>query len=115
MAQRYRKRGYGLPKGGNGSNDLIDTLRLDSETGYLADVSKEPSAKGFMIRATLPHKASHTDIEITVEGRNLHITGTRPGNDLPSESVIEVPAGYEMEGARAVYMAGSLRIFVPRE
>ena len=108
MAHRYRKRELILPDEGE---KVID----DSETGYLAEVSKERSANGFMIRARLPNKASHTDIEITVDGRNLHITGTRTGSKLPSESVIEVPDGYEMEGTKAIYMADSLRIFVPRE
>ena len=110
MAHRYSKRGVTLP---NGCKELNDVLSL--ETGYLAEVSKERSANGFMIRAKLPSKTSHTDIEITAEGRNLHIMGTRPDSELPSESVIEVPDGYEMDAARAIYMAGSLRIFVPRE
>lgn len=112
MARHYSKQGCLLPKG---CKDPSEAFRHELETGYLAEVSKERSANGFMIRARLPSKTSHEDIEITVKGRNLHISGPRPGSDEPSESVIEVPTGYEINGIRAIYMAGSLRIIVPRE
>ena len=67
-----------------------------------------------MVRAQLPEPACR-DFEISVEGQNLHIIGTRPGNKLPSVSVIEVPEGYETGNARAICLAGSLRIIVPLE
>lgn len=97
------------------SEDLIEVIQPNPETGYLAEVSKVRSARGFMVRGRLPDNASHKDFEITVLGRNLHITGMLPGSKLPSESVIEVPAGYKMGSTRAIYLAGSLRIIVPRE
>jgi HSP20 family molecular chaperone IbpA len=93
---------------------LADVTEHKLETGFLSDVSKQRVEGGYMVRAQLPESAS-LDFEISVEGQNLHITGTRPGNKLPSVSVIEIPDGYEAENARAICMAGSLRIIVPRE
>jgi HSP20 family molecular chaperone IbpA len=110
MARQYSNRGGLLPRG---SKDLIDVIK--SETGFLAEVSKERSANGLMIRARLPDSTPHTDIEIVAEGRSLHISGSRQGSEPLAESVIEVPDGYKIDSARAIYMAGSLRIFVPRE
>ena len=66
-------------------------------------------------------------LEITVEGNRLRIAGTRPDgcrankcNFLvmeisygPFESVMELPPGYDLTQAKAVYVNGFLRIDVP--
>src|SRR6266478_8764063 len=66
-------------------------------------------------------------LEITVEGSRLRISGTRPDgcratkcnflvmeiNYGPFESVLEVPAGYDLSLAKASYLNGFLRIDVP--
>ena len=66
-------------------------------------------------------------LEITVEGNRLRIAGTRPDgcrankcNFLvmeisygPFESVLELPPGYDLTQAKAVYVNGFLRIDVP--
>ena len=66
-------------------------------------------------------------LEITVEGNRLRIAGTRPDgcrankcNFLvmeisygPFESVLELPPGYDLTKAKAVYVNGFLRIDVP--
>jgi HSP20 family protein len=66
-------------------------------------------------------------LEITVEGNRLRVAGTRPDgcragkcNFLvmeisygPFESVLELPPGYDLSRAKAVYLNGFLRIDVP--
>ena len=67
-------------------------------------------------------------LEITVEGNRLRIAGNRPDgcraagkcNFLvmeisygPFESMLELPPGYDLSQAKAVYMNGFLRIDVP--
>ena len=66
-------------------------------------------------------------LEITVEGNRLRISGNRPDgcrapkasflvmeiNYGPFESVLELPAGYDLSQAKAAYLNGFLRIDVP--
>jgi len=66
-------------------------------------------------------------LEITVEGNQLRISGTRPDgcrapkcsflvmeiNYGPFESVLELPPGYDLSQAKAAYLNGFLRIDVP--
>jgi len=67
------------------------------------------------------------DLELTVEGNRLKISGQRPdGYRAPKctflvmeinygafESIIEVPAGYDLSHAKASYQNGFLRVDVP--
>ena len=67
------------------------------------------------------------DLELTVEGNRLRISGQRPdGCRAPKctflvmeinygafESIIEVPAGYDLSQAEASYQNGFLRVDVP--
>ncbi len=67
------------------------------------------------------------DLELTIEGNRLRISGQRPdGCRAPKckflvmeinygafESVIELPAGYDLTLAKAAYQNGFLRIDVP--
>src|SRR5215471_11104924 len=67
------------------------------------------------------------NLEITVEGNRLRISGTRPdGCRSPKcnflvmeinygafESVLELPSGYDLTQAKAAYLNGFLRIDVP--
>jgi HSP20 family protein len=68
------------------------------------------------------------DLELTVEGNRLMISGQRPDgtrgakckflvmeiNYGPFECVIEIPAGYDAREAKAGYQNGFLQIDVPR-
>ncbi len=68
------------------------------------------------------------DLELTVEGNRLMISGQRPDDSRgskckflvmeinygPFECVIEVPPGYELSQAKAAYQNGFLRIEVPQ-
>ena len=67
------------------------------------------------------------NLEITVEGNRLRISGTRPDccrapnctflvmeiSYGPFESVMELPPGFDLGQAKAVYVNGFLRIDVP--
>ena len=67
------------------------------------------------------------NLEITVEGHRLRISGSRPDmcrankcNFLvmeisygPFETVLDLPAGYDLGRARAIYLNGFLRVDVP--
>ena len=81
---------------------------------------------GLVVKVELAGMKSE-NLEITVEGHRLRISGSRPDvcrahkcNFLvmeisygPFESVLELPAGYELSQAKAIYVNGFLRIDVP--
>src|SRR3954451_11929606 len=81
---------------------------------------------GLVIKVELAGMRSE-HLEITVEGNRLRISGTRPDgcrsekcnflvmeiNYGPFESVLELPAGYDLGQAKASYLNGFLRIDVP--
>jgi HSP20 family protein len=68
------------------------------------------------------------DLELTIEGNRLMISGQRPDgsrgpkckflvmeiNYGPFECVFEIPAGYDLSQAKAAYQNGFLRIDVPK-
>jgi HSP20 family protein len=81
---------------------------------------------GLVIKVELAGMKSE-NLEITVEGHRLRISGSRPDvcrahkcNFLvmeisygPFESVLELPPGYDLSLAKAIYVNGFLRIDVP--
>ena len=81
---------------------------------------------GLVIKVELAGMKSDS-LEITVEGNRLRISGNRPDccrankcNFLvmeitygPFESVLELPTGYDLAQAKAIYVNGFLRIDVP--
>ncbi|MCL4789453.1 MAG: Hsp20/alpha crystallin family protein [Verrucomicrobia bacterium] len=81
---------------------------------------------GLVIKVELAGMRSE-NLEITVEGNRLRISGNRPDccrahkcnflvmeiNYGPFESVLELPNGYDLGQARAAYLNGFLRIDVP--
>jgi HSP20 family protein len=81
---------------------------------------------GLVVKVELAGMRSE-HLEITVEGNRLRISGNRPDgcrspkcnflvmeiNYGPFESVLEVPAGYDLGQAKAAYLNGFLRIDVP--
>lgn len=81
---------------------------------------------GLVIKVELAGMRSD-NLEITVEGNSLRITGNRPDgcraakcnflvmeiNYGPFESVLELPPGYDLSQAKAAYLNGFLRIDVP--
>jgi HSP20 family protein len=81
---------------------------------------------GLVIKVELAGMRSD-NLEITVEGNRLRISGNRPDgcrapqasflvmeiNYGPFESVLELPSGYDLSHAKAAYLNGFLRIDVP--
>ena len=82
---------------------------------------------GLVIKAELAGMRSE-NLEITVEGNRLRISGDRPDgcrackasflvmeiNYGSFQSVIELPPGYDLSQAKAAYQNGFLRIDVPQ-
>lgn len=82
--------------------------------------------EGMVIKVEMAGMKSD-DLEITVEENKLRISGQRPDgcrppkckfivmeiNYGPFETVVEVPQGYDLAQARAVYLNGFLRIDLP--
>ena len=81
---------------------------------------------GLVIKVELAGMKSE-NLEITVEGHRLRISGSRPDvcrahkcNFLvmeisygPFESALDLPSGYDLSQAKAIYVNGFLRIDVP--
>jgi len=81
---------------------------------------------GLVIKAELAGMKSES-LEISVEGQRLRINGVRPDccrsprcsflvmeiSYGPFETVLDLPPGYDLGRARAVYVNGFLRIDVP--
>src|SRR5438132_14107857 len=81
---------------------------------------------GLVVKVELAGMRSE-NLEIFVEGNRLRISGTRPDgcraskcsflvmeiNYGPFESLLELPAGYDLSQAKAAYVNGFLRIDVP--
>ena len=86
---------------------------------YIAD-------SGLVIKVELAGMKSDS-LEITVEGNRVRISGNRPDccrankcNFLvmeitygPFECLLELPSGYDLSQAKAIYVNGFLRIDVP--
>ena len=82
---------------------------------------------GLVIKVELSGMRSE-NLEITVEGNRLRISGSRPDGCRaakcsflvmeisygPFESVLELPPGYDLGQAKAAYLNGFLRIDVPQ-
>ena len=81
---------------------------------------------GLVIKVELAGMRSD-NLEITVEGNRLRISGNRPDgcraakasfrvmeiNYGPFETILELPPGYDLGHAKAAYLNGFLRIDVP--
>ena len=81
---------------------------------------------GLVVKVELPGMKSE-NLDITVEGSQLRIAGTRPDccrapncsflvmeiNYGPFETVLDLPAGFDLGQAKAIYVNGFLRVDVP--
>jgi HSP20 family protein len=81
---------------------------------------------GLVVKVELPGMKSE-NLEITVEGSRLRIAGNRPDccrapncsflvmeiNYGPFETVLDLPTGFDLSQAKAVYVNGFLRVDVP--
>ena len=81
---------------------------------------------GLVIKVELPGMKSE-NLEITIEENRLRISGNRPDccrapkcsflimeiSYGPFESVLDLPSGYDLTQAKAIYVNGFLRVDVP--
>jgi HSP20 family protein len=103
-----------------GGRDVASKAHWEPNTDVYATDS------GLVIKVELAGMRSE-NLEITVEDNRLRISGNRPDgcraakcsfivmaiNYGPFETVLELPAGYDLSQARAAYLNGFLRIDVP--
>src|SRR5438552_9157635 len=96
------------------------------KTHWVPNTDVYVTDNGLVIKVELSGMRNE-NLEITVEGNRLRISGNRPDgcraakcsflvmeiNYGPFESVLELPAGYELGQAKAAYLNGFLRIDVP--
>jgi len=82
--------------------------------------------RGLVVKAELAGMHNE-DLELTVEGNRLRISGNRTDgcrtakasfrvmeiNYGPFETILEIPPGYDLAHAKAAYLNGFLRIDVP--
>src|ERR1044071_1666429 len=102
--------------------------RLESagETHWIPNTDVYVTEGSLVIKVELAGMRKE-DLELTVEGNRLKISGQRPdGCRAPKctflvmeinygafESIIEVPSGYDLSQAKASYQNGFLRVDVP--
>ena len=113
MEYDYRKHGYLLP---DGCKDLIDATEPKptlTEPGFVLESRTTITDQGFIVACRLP-KLRRRNIDIQIEGSSLRISGRPPDTDVPLVSRIEIPVGYAIARARAIYLRGELRIVVPK-
>src|SRR5712671_4206742 len=105
----------------------VGNIREGSARGHwVPNTDVYATDSGLVVKVELAGMRSE-HLEITVEGNRLRISGTRPDgcrspkcsflvmeiNYGPFESVLELPAGYDLGQAKAAYLNGFLRIDVP--
>jgi len=98
----------------------------EAESHWIPNTDVYVMENGVVIKVELAGMRRE-DLELTIEGNRLKISGQRPdGCREPKckflvmeisygafESVIELPAGYDLSQAKASYQNGFLRIDVP--
>ncbi len=102
--------------------------RNSSETNWVPNTDVYVTDSSLVIKVELAGMRRE-DLELVVEGNHLMISGQRPDGCRGStkcnflvmeinygsfESVIELPAGYDLSRAKAAYQNGFLRIDVPK-
>jgi HSP20 family protein len=104
----------------------VSTRHGDATGRWVPNTDVYSTETGLVIKVELPGMKSE-NLEITVEGTRLRIAGNRPDccrapncsflvmeiNYGPFESVLELPPGFDLSQAKAVYVNGFLRIEVP--
>ena len=111
---------FGARNSARGASDEAATGRWTPNTDvYVAE-------NGLVIKVELAGMKSDS-LEIIVEGQRLRITGVRPDCSRPPhcsflvmeisygpfETALDLPAGYDLARAKAIYVNGFLRIDVP--
>lgn len=101
-------------------------MRRDHETNWAPNTDVYVSDSGLVIKVELAGM-QRENLELTVEGDNLRISGQRPdGCRAPQckflameinygafETVIQVPEDFDVTSGKAVYQNGFLRVDIP--
>jgi HSP20 family protein len=101
--------------------------RGPSRANWVPNTDVYTTDGGLVVKVELAGMRSD-NLEITVEGTRLRISGTRPDgcrspqcrflvmeiNYGPFETEMELPPGYDLSQAKASYLNGFLRIDVPQ-
>jgi HSP20 family protein len=102
--------------------------RAGSDSGHwVPNTDVYATDTAIVVKIELPGMKSE-NLEITVEGSRLRVAGSRPDGCRPPncsflvmeisygpfESVLELPPGYDLSLAKAIYVNGFLRIEVPK-
>lgn len=114
------------------SSTLHFSKRLQSSNSKEAETNWVPNSDVYVMEGGIVIKVElagmrREDLELTIEGNRLRISGQRPDgcraakckflvmeiNYGTFESIIELPAGYDLSEAKASYQNGFLRIDVP--
>jgi HSP20 family protein len=98
----------------------------DHDTHWAPNTDVYVADSGLVIKVELAGM-QRENLELTVEGNRLRISGQRPDGCRPPrckflvmeidygafESIIEVPAGCDLSQGKAIYQNGFLRVDVP--
>jgi HSP20 family protein len=102
------------------------SIRRDHETNWTPNTDVYVSDTGLVIKVELAGM-QRENLELTVEGDNLRISGQRPDgcrtaqckflameiNYGAFETVIDLPEGFDVTCGKAVYQNGFLRVDIP--
>src|SRR5579862_2534415 len=109
------------------SAHFVQINRAGNGAHWVPNTDVYATDEGLVIKMELAGMRSE-NLEITVEGTKLRISGQRPDgcrgpkfnfwvmeiNYGPFENVLELPPGYDLSQAKASYLNGFLRIDVPQ-
>ena len=104
----------------------VDSAEFSGKTHWVPNTDVYVTDAGMVIKVELAGMRSE-NLQITVEGQQLCISGERPDgcrapkcsfmvmeiNYGPFETMVELPPGYDLSLAKASYLNGFLRLDVP--
>ena len=122
MALKKVTTGFQFIKG----TSSVGERKVSGEASWVPNTDVYDTDDGLVIKVELAGMRRE-DLELTVDGNSLRISGQRPDgcrapnckfivmeiNYGPFENVIELPEGYDLSRAVACYQNGFLRVDVP--
>src|SRR5512137_2001668 len=108
------------------TRSVAGSQEVSARAHWVPNTDVYATDNGLVVKVELAGMRSD-NLEITVEGNRLRISGNRPDgcraakcsflvmeiNYGPFESCLELPPGYDLSHAKAAYLNGFLRIDVP--